>query len=411
MRQSPYLQIKGDNMAVVDWCSKKAFSYIHGSNLIYNQCWEDPRLDHTALNIGKNDHILAITSAGCNVLDYALSSPKKISAVDMNPKQNALLDLKMAGIRALDYETFFEIFGYGRHPDFSLIYYSQLRPHLSTESQHFWDHHQGYFSGPAWRPSFYFRGTSGLVARMINYYVDLTRIRPHVERIFECDTQEEQSAIYFEKLKPEFWNKAARWTSRQEAFMYLLGVPRPQLAQIQKGYQGGVSQFIEDCIETVFSKISLKDNYFWWLYFNGAYSKHRCPEYLKEENFRRLKGGLVDSIEFHTGTINKFLTQNKEKVSKFVLLDHMDWLYTHDTKILSEEWQGFVNRAAPESRIIWRSAGLSVNFVNPIRVEHKGRERKVADLLDYKLDLAYQLHKKDRVHTYGSFYIADLTVC
>jgi len=36
--------------------------------------------------------------------------------------------------------------------------------------------------------------------------------------------------------------------------------------------------------------------------------------------------------------------------------------------------------------------------------------RKLPELLTFHPDLAAALHEKDRVHTYGSFYIADLTV-
>ena len=31
-----------------------------------------------------------ITSGGCNALDYLLDEPRRIYAVDMNPRQNAL---------------------------------------------------------------------------------------------------------------------------------------------------------------------------------------------------------------------------------------------------------------------------------------------------------------------------------
>jgi S-adenosylmethionine-diacylglycerol 3-amino-3-carboxypropyl transferase len=42
------------------------------------------------------DKLLVITSAGCNFLDYALTGPRRILAVDANPRQNALLELKFA---------------------------------------------------------------------------------------------------------------------------------------------------------------------------------------------------------------------------------------------------------------------------------------------------------------------------
>ena len=59
-------------MALVDWLNVRMFNFVHQHNLVYNTCWEDPRLDRVAMDIGPNDNILVITSAGCNALDYAL---------------------------------------------------------------------------------------------------------------------------------------------------------------------------------------------------------------------------------------------------------------------------------------------------------------------------------------------------
>lgn len=55
--------------------------------------------------------MLIITSAGCGVLDYALTGLAHIHAVDANPRQSSLLELKLAGIQRLDYADFFSLFG------------------------------------------------------------------------------------------------------------------------------------------------------------------------------------------------------------------------------------------------------------------------------------------------------------
>ena len=81
--------------------SRWIFNQIHKRNLIYNQCWEDPLLDHQALQISTNDRIVMITSAGCNALDYLLHDAAAIDCVDANPYQTALLDLKLAAISCL----------------------------------------------------------------------------------------------------------------------------------------------------------------------------------------------------------------------------------------------------------------------------------------------------------------------
>jgi S-adenosylmethionine:diacylglycerol 3-amino-3-carboxypropyl transferase len=61
------------------------------------------------------------------------------------------------------------------------------------------------------------------------------------------------------------------------------------------------------------------------VYIYGQYTKQCCPQYLKEENFYRLKNGLVNKISIHTATLTDFLKEHKKNdINKFVLLDHMD---------------------------------------------------------------------------------------
>src|SRR3954447_22179832 len=125
-------------MAVLDWVSGRVFKFVHGNNLVYNTCWEDPRVDRLGLDLRPTDNVLVITSAGCNALDYALCGPEHVYAVDMNPRQNALLDLKLAGIRGLEYEDFFRMFGYGHHPETKKLYREKLRPALPLWSRSYW---------------------------------------------------------------------------------------------------------------------------------------------------------------------------------------------------------------------------------------------------------------------------------
>ncbi len=392
----------------LDWCSAKLFGLVHGNNLVYNTCWEDPALDRVALDLKPHDNVMMITSAGCNALDYALTRPNHIYAVDVNPRQNALLELKIAGIKTLDFDTFFELFGKGRLESFSETYQKKLRPVLSAPARDYWDRHTNYFTGTIGRPTFYYRGTSGAIARMFNYYIDLCGVRRPVESMFAADSLDDQRDIYHRLVKEAFWTKFVKWAVSWDATLSMVGVPAPQRQQIEKTYAGGMSRFVEDCIESVFTRLSLKNNYFWWLYFKGEYTHERCPEYLKEENFHKLKDGLVDRISTHTSTILNFLSDCSEPISRYVLLDHMDWLSTYHLPVLEAEWQAILDRAAPSTRLIWRSGALRTDFVDPIEVRSNGMTRKVGDLLSYNRELAAELHVRDRTHTYGSFYIADL---
>lgn len=46
------------------------------------------------------------------VLDYALLEPRHVYDVDLNYRQNALLELKLAAIKHLDFDHFFAMFAF-----------------------------------------------------------------------------------------------------------------------------------------------------------------------------------------------------------------------------------------------------------------------------------------------------------
>lgn len=390
-----------------EWFSGKVFSFIHGNNLVYNTCWEDPRLDKAALLIGPQDNIAVITSAGCNALSYALEGPKSVHAVDMNPRQNALLELKIAGIRELDFETFFRMFGDGHLPEIKTVYRSKLRDGLSDWSRRYWDRKiYKYF---ACRKSFYFCGTSGRFARAINVYIDkIGRFRADVNALLASNDLVQQREIWRTKIRKKLWSRPIRFLVNRDAALSMLGVPRPQRRQIEQTYNGQVSRFVQERLDKVFSELSIQDNYFWRLYATGKYTRQCCPDYLAEENFNALKRGKIDAIFVHTDTMAGFLERFDGTISRFVLLDHMDWLSDKYYSALCDEWKAILSKAAPGARVIWRSGGLSTDYVDTIPVLWRGKKINLGDLLSYRWRQAADLHKLDRVHTYGSFYIADL---
>ncbi|MFM7115300.1 MAG: DUF3419 family protein [Planctomycetota bacterium] len=394
-------------MAIFDWVSRRVFDTVHRNNLVYNTCWEDPRLDRQALELTSQDNVLVITSAGCNALDYAHCQPNHVYAVDMNPRQNALLDLKKAGIKGLEFDDFFRMFGDGRLPGARKIYQSRLRSLLPDWSRGYWDSKIKWFDNP--RSTFYFRGTSGFFARLMKIYTDkIIKVRPYLERMLDTDSLEEQQSIYNKHVRNKFWSGLMKFALNRDTTMAMLGVPRAQRRQIESTYSGDLVKYIQECLEGVFLKLPMKDNYFWRVYMNGCYSRTCCPEYLLEANFQKLKSGLVDRVSTHTDSVQGFLEKHNGTISRYILLDHMDWLSDHFFPLLEGEWQAIVNRAAPQTLMLWRSGGFNTDFIHQVKVQVNGKVRAADELLQYNKELAEKLHQLDRVHTYGSFYIADL---
>lgn len=386
-----------------DRLDERLFRTLYATSLVYNTCWEDPAVDRQAFNLTPDDVLLVITSAGCNVLDYACVGPKRIHAVDANPRQTALLELKLAGVRALEFDDFFKVFGEGCHPDFPALYGRHLREQLSEFARGYWDPRLDWFAGK--RGSFYFHGLSGLVARGFKGYLAVRpRLASHIRALFGASTLDEQRAIYDERVGPAMWGPTMRWALSRQFTLSLLGVPHPQRREIEAQHSGGVAGYVRESLEYVLRQLPIWSNYFWRVYLHGRYTRDCCPEYLREDSFHALKGGLVDRIVPHTSTVTDFLRGADEQISKFVLLDHMDWMASHYPQALVEEWREILARAAPTARIIFRSAHSRPKYLDTISVDGV----RLTEHLRFHENLARELSRQDRVHTYAGFHICDV---
>jgi S-adenosylmethionine-diacylglycerol 3-amino-3-carboxypropyl transferase len=373
----------------------RLFDLVHRHNLVYNQCWEDPAVDHAALGLGSQDRVLVITSAGCNALDYALSGAR-IVAVDANPRQNHLLELKLAGIRRLSFEEFFALFGDGGSERAGDIY-QKLRPVLSPLAQRFWDRRISLFVPSRARGgSFYYSGTSGLVALGVRRYVERRSSREVVRRLLAAPSIDEQIELYRTGLRRALLHPLFLRLTGTKGVLSFLGVPEAQ-RHLVESHDGGFAGFLEACLERVLSVALLRDNYFWLVYLTGGYTRRACPSYLRRESFEQLKGGLVDNVTVRTATVTAQLAVEQEAFTAFVLLDHMDWLARRRDQ-LEEEWRQIEGRAAPGARIIFRSGAADATFL----------PESVRGRLNFDVERAAALHQLDRVGTYGSFHLARM---
>ena len=375
--------------------SRSFFDLVWRHNIVYNQCWEDPAVDRQALDLRPHDRVLVITSAGCNALDYALLGAQVV-AVDANPRQNHLLELKRAGIAALDFDAFFALFGEGGSR-LSRDIYEALRPELKDDARCFWDREIHLFEPRARGGSFYYQGTSGLVARLMAFYIDhVPGGRDLIDRLLAAPSLVEQVALYEEELRPRVLGEGLLRAAGSPAVLALLGVPGPQ-RQLVVNARGGVAGFLRRSFDHVMSVGLFRDNYFWSVYVNGRYTPESCPEYLKPSNFDRLKAGLVENVRSETATVTDYLAHDDDGFSAFVLLDHMDWL-VQNPRLLEEEWARIFAASRPGARVIFRSGGTDARFL-PVSVARR---------LVFDAERANRLHRQDRVGTYGSFHIARL---
>ena len=245
------------------------FNRIHHSNLVYNTCWEDPRCDRALLGLNSQSKVVMITSAGCNALDYLLDGPQSIDCVDLNPRQNALLELKKSVFQKGTHEDLFQFFGQGVHREARGIFEDALKSELDIPYARYWQKHLGYFSGKGLRRSFYYYGSSGLVAYLLKNLISTNKETARlVYRLLECDDPELQKVLYY-RLEARLFKRVVLRIFDGHLTQSLLGVPDAQQQMARAQYKDGMAGYVRACFRHVFATLPLHDNYFWKLYFFG----------------------------------------------------------------------------------------------------------------------------------------------
>jgi S-adenosylmethionine-diacylglycerol 3-amino-3-carboxypropyl transferase len=347
------------------------------------------------MNIGEDSKIVMITSAGCNALDYLLDNPAEINCIDLNSRQNALMEFKKALFKHSDYKTLYNFFGEGSYSESENYYKKELKNHLPVFAQEFWDKKIGYFSGKGPKKSFYFRGSSGTLAWLfVKYMKSRKKLYAKVRSLLESKTLEEQK-YWYDQVESKLFNKTVRAMMSNHVALAFAGVPRAQRRLISEEYPGGVGEFIVNSVRKVFTELDIKENYFWNVYIDGHYTKNCCPSYLVEQNFETLHN-RIDKIKTHTTSVSQFLKDNPGEYTNYVLLDHQDWLAAHNVPALEEEWELILKNSKPGTRILMRSAAIRIDFF-PEFVKEKIEWIPQEELKE--------LHKIDRVGTYGSVYV------
>lgn len=113
-------------------------SYLAVPRLLYSTLWEDHDVLCRGLDPRPEDNVLSVASAGCNVLALAAMGPRSVTAVDLNPAQLHLLELKLRAAAQLDHVELAELTG-ARASDRREQLYERVRPHLSAAAAAHWD--------------------------------------------------------------------------------------------------------------------------------------------------------------------------------------------------------------------------------------------------------------------------------
>ena len=281
----------------------------------YSMVWEDHRLLSRGLAIQPDDDVLVITSAGCNVLALLLEAPRSVTAIDMSPAQAALLELKLAGIRHLDYSAFAALMGHeidspeaattsgppeSSRADARVEIYRRIRAHLPRTARAFWDQH---------RPTL--RDGVTRCGRLERYFRTFQQTHlptvwsaPLMARLLRAPDLAAQTRIFEQQADTPAFRALFTWYFGRE----MMAKHGRDPAQFRHVDGGDVGAYFYDRFRTVCTRLPLATNFYVALFLTGRCTDLRCgPPYLRPACFERLKG-LVDRVHVVTDELERYLT-------------------------------------------------------------------------------------------------------
>lgn len=267
--------------------------------LRYAQVWEDHRLLEEALCVGPDDDVLSIGSAGCNVLALALLGPRSITAVDMNPTQIALLELKLAAVSELEHEGFACLIGAWGSEEERLHRYHEIRAQLNLPVRTYWDRHEADIRAGvmhAGRLETYFRAFQR---------EHLSELWPTdlVGRLFAQQPLEQQAELFRREAATSTFEQRFRWYFGRE-HMARNGRDCAQFEHVQGTDVGRFffHRFCHACTE-----LPLHDNSYMQYFLTGHFHDlNNGPPFLRPSNFERLRR-MVSRVRVHCGEIERLL--------------------------------------------------------------------------------------------------------
>ena len=326
---------------------------------IYAFTWEDPREDHNILNFTKDDVVLAITSAGDNVLSYAAlkNPPRRVHCVDLNPSQGHLMELKLASFKSLSKDEIWQMFGMGKINNFTDLLINKLSPHMSSNAFQYWYENGAKTFDPNGK-GLYDTGFSKWAIRMASYLFSLTGIKKDIDNLCNAETMDEQLKIWNFKIKPTLLNPiVSKLLVGNPLFLWkALGVPANQASLMGPS----VLKYVKDTFEPMVNRSLVStDNYFYYLCLQGHYAKNNCPDYLSNDaykSFTRKENNPLDNIRIHTDFLNDvFARLTTGSITIAIIMDHMDW-FSKDGIDADAEISALYQALAPNGRVMLRSA-------------------------------------------------------
>lgn len=308
------------------------------NQIVYSAENEDPAAEMQALDIGEDDRVLCVTGSGSRPLSLLTESPGEIVAVDQNPRQTFLLELKVAAIRDLSHAEFLRFLGQSKDENRWETYLA-IRQHLTIEARGFWDLERkkiekGILYCGAWEK----------YLQMMSAYFRFRRRK--LNQLLKVENLDAQLVFWKSEWNTLGWRLAIRLISIRAIWKYV--IREPGIHFVPETFE--IDSYLIDRFDQSAATRLFRENPFFHLLVSGRFSNHALPWHLHESNFPKLKTNL-DRLRLETRPLQAYLEEHGNHFSAFSLSDFASYA---DPETYEKIWRSIVSSAVPGAKICER---------------------------------------------------------
>lgn len=311
-----------------------AFRDIDLEIIRYSIVWEDYAVLEGALQLGKEDTLGIITSAGCNVLNAALGEVKKIYAIDINPTQNLLLEFKIYLIQYHDFSCYEDLLGFHGLEKVNARC-KELLPVLPEKFARLIPQIQEFGMLQCGRLEKYIRGFFPTYPHLRSGFLDMLELKSGQERVKFLSSWDQANAL---KQNFSAYFEAAQLSKGRD----------PKLFQFSDADAGMLFyQRLIDYLQRWEGELPFIFRFF----FFGleAMPVHLRPAAYREENFAALQEAVNKIVLVSMEAIDFFQTGAFAQINKFALSNIFEYCTAEE---FDHQFSWLLNHTKPNSRFI-----------------------------------------------------------
>jgi S-adenosylmethionine-diacylglycerol 3-amino-3-carboxypropyl transferase len=307
-------------------------------NLNFSSSNEDGETELDALCGTKR--ILCLTGSGTRPLDMLLSGADEVIALDVNPTQNALLDLKVAAIKSLDHCDFLTFLGLGQLRP-SGIYYDQVRNQLSPAMRQYWDRNRRLAGSGVWY--------AGKWEKLLRWNARMLRLfrGNAIRELMSASSVEEQARIWQRRFNDGALRTTVELIGRQWVWKWVMREPAGNFLPDSREVGERLSSSFEHASRTYLFRTSD----FATLILQGSLQADGAlPVHLRPENYLLVRERL-SRLRIEQGGLSSLKTLAISDIDGFSLSDFGSYVGPEDYAAC---WRGILDVAAPGAKFCER---------------------------------------------------------